>query len=183
MSNTTTSKVGTHPNADTSVTFTGYAAYNKDEQLQPYSYNPPPLGDNFIEIQIRHSGICGSDLHTIDSGWGKTKYPVIVGHEIAGIVTAVGSNVKLHKVGDRVAVGAQCWSCMSSSCRGCSVGLEQLCTRGVWTYHSKYNHEGYKGIPTHGGYADRVRVHELFAFTIPDNLQTQEVASLMCAGV
>ena len=59
------------------------------------------------------------------------------------------------------------------------LGLEQLCPRGVFTYHSTYNHGTYKGQYTYGGYADKIRVHQAFAFAVPDSLSTKQVASLM----
>ncbi|KAJ3398582.1 hypothetical protein HDV05_002418, partial [Chytridiales sp. JEL 0842] len=64
--------------------FKAYACAGKDEPLKPYAYKPRPLGANDVEIDISHCGICGSDIHTLDSGWGPTMYPCVVGHEIIG---------------------------------------------------------------------------------------------------
>jgi alcohol dehydrogenase (NADP+) len=90
---------------------------------------------------------CTVDLHTLDSGWGPTKYPVVVGHEIVGIVTNVGSEVTRVKIGQRVAVGAQVQSC--HQCGSCNSDLEAYCPTGTYTYNSKYP----DGTPTYGGYA------------------------------
>ncbi|KAI9290510.1 hypothetical protein K502DRAFT_212282, partial [Neoconidiobolus thromboides FSU 785] len=50
----------------------GWACHGKDQELVPFSYTPAELLDNDIEIEISHCGICGSDIHTLDSGWGKS---------------------------------------------------------------------------------------------------------------
>jgi len=167
-----------HPNADKSVTFNGLGAYEKAGDVKPLSYNPPKLADNFVDIEISHCGICGSDIHTIDSGWGPTTYPVIVGHEIIGKVLAVGSAVKHVKVGDRVGVGAQCGACMK--CYECGQRCENHCSKDlIWTYNSAYP----DGQVSMGGYADRVRCQADFAFQIPDAISSADAAPLMCAGV
>jgi alcohol dehydrogenase (NADP+) len=72
----------------------GYACHGKGEKLVQWSYVPKHLGSDDIEIKISHCGICHSDIHTLDSGWGATSYPVIVGHEIVGTVVAVGAGVQ-----------------------------------------------------------------------------------------
>ena len=87
------------------------------------------------------------DLHTIDSGWGPSNYPVVVGHEIVGTVTKVGSDVTRVKLGQRVGVGAQVQSC--HNCEHCHEHLEQYCPRGVNTYNGKYP----DGALSYGGYS------------------------------
>lgn len=171
-----------HPNADQSVEFKGYAAYEPKADVKPLSYNPPKISEDFVEIAISHCGICGSDIHTMDSGWGPSNYPVIVGHEIIGKVTAVGSAVKNVAVGDRVGVGAQCGSCLNRNgdCKECAAGWQQHCPKQlIWTYNSKYP----DGQVSQGGYADRVRCNSSFAFKIPESISSAEAAPLMCAGV
>jgi D-arabinose 1-dehydrogenase-like Zn-dependent alcohol dehydrogenase len=119
-----------------------------------------------VEIQITDSGICGSDVHTLDSNWGPTLYPAVVGHEIAGIVTKVGQNVTKVKVGDRAGVGPICYAC--GQCDSCLNGKPNVCAKGIiTTYNSRYgkissklnelkiiNNVTANGDKTYGGYAD-----------------------------
>ena len=138
------------------------------------------LGDDDVEVKITHCGICGSDIHTAFGGWGQVEYPIIVGHEIVGHVTAKGKNVTNVDIGDRVGCGAQCGACLQKEgCRGCSSGNENHCTQGlVWTYNSKFP----DGERAQGGYADMKRFPAAFAFKIPDNIASDEAAPLLCAG-
>jgi D-arabinose 1-dehydrogenase-like Zn-dependent alcohol dehydrogenase len=151
--------------------------------LQPFSYNPRPLAADFVEIAISHCGICGTDIHVIDSGWRPSCYPVIPGHEIVGRVVAVGADVKNVAVGDRVGVGAQCGSCLNrKDCAECAAGWEQhCCVPGARL--STYNSRLPDGQVTQGGYADRIRLDANFAFKIPESISSAEAAPLMCAGV
>lgn len=172
---------GTHDLADKKIVFNGWAAWEPHGEVKKWSYNPTPLGEDRVEIKITHSGICGSDIHTIDSGWFPTEYPVIPGHEIVGVITAVGSQVTTLKVGDRVGVGAQAGACMNKkgNCVECATDLEQHCRGGpTYTYNSKYP----DGQHSFGGYADRVRVPFPFAFKIPDAIPSDKAAPLLCAG-
>lgn len=102
--------------------------------LQVKLFKPKPFEDNDVEIAITHCGVCGSDVHTLKQGWGDSKLPLVVGHEIVGEAVRVGRNVKEFKVGDRVGVGAQIWSCMQ--CRQCKDGYENYCPKQVDTYVS-----------------------------------------------
>ncbi|KAJ1953446.1 hypothetical protein GGI12_006010, partial [Dipsacomyces acuminosporus] len=68
----------------------GWAAKTPGIKVEPWSYVPRPLGENDVEIQIQYSGICGSDIHTINGSWGPALYPLIVGHEIVGKVITKG---------------------------------------------------------------------------------------------
>ncbi|KAG2515913.1 hypothetical protein JM18_007986 [Phytophthora kernoviae] len=88
-------------------TINAYAAFDKTGECKPWQYQSRPLGDEDVEIKISHCGICGSDVHTIDSSWGPAEYPCVAGHEIIGEVTAAGSSVRNFVIGDRVGVGAQ----------------------------------------------------------------------------
>ncbi|KND03420.1 uncharacterized protein SPPG_00906 [Spizellomyces punctatus DAOM BR117] len=161
----------------TSEQFHGYAAYEKSGELKPFAYTPRPLGEEDVEIKIHYCGICGSDIHTIDSGWGPTPYPVIPGHEIVGQVTAKGAKVTHLNVGDRVGVGAQCYACFK--CRDCDRGYDNACDRKLWTYASKYP----DGETTQGGYADKVRLQAQYAFRLPEALESTVAAPLLCAGL
>ncbi|KAH8721958.1 zinc-binding dehydrogenase [Ilyonectria robusta] len=145
------------------------------------AFEPKKWEEEDVDIQITHCGICGSDLHTLRSGWGETPYPCCVGHEIVGKAVRVGSNVKDIKVGDRVGVGAQARSCLQPDCVECSSGLENHCPRGnVNTYGSVYpNGEG----KSYGGYADYNRTNGHFVFKIPDGLSSEAAAPMLCGGI
>lgn len=131
-----------------------------------------------VVIDIKAAGICHSDIHTIRSEWGEAHYPLTVGHEIAGVVEAVGSAVSKYQVGDRVGVGCLVNSCRE--CEQCEAGQEQHCLNGsVGTYNST----DVDGTITQGGYAQKVVVDENFVCRIPDELGFDEAAPLLCAGI
>jgi alcohol dehydrogenase (NADP+) len=136
------------------------------------------VGPHDVLIDIAYAGICHSDIDHAYSTRGKTIYPLVPGHEIAGIVTAVGSEVTKFAVGDRAGVG-----CMVDSCRECSEcleGLEQYCRgKRVLTYNSI----GRDGNPTYGGYSEKIVVHEDFVLHIPQGISLQSAAPLFCAGI
>ena len=143
------------------------------------TFTPKPFNRTDIDIKISTCGICGSDIHTLRSGWGSTHYPICVGHEIVGHVVRVGEAVDKVKLGDRVGVGAQAFSCLRNDCEECSNGLEQHCTRMVGTYNGKYP----DGSRSMGGYADYVRVPAHFAIKIPARLKSEHAAPMMCGGI
>nr|CCA22135.1 mannitol dehydrogenase putative [Albugo laibachii Nc14] len=160
-----------------------FACFEPKGTLQPWTYESRPLGPDDVEIKITHCGICGSDIHTMDSGWGPTKYPCVVGHEIVGEITKIGSNEKWHKIGDRVGVGAEVLTCVGKpkrlNCRDCKEGYDSYCQNKVFTYNSTYA----DGAQAYGGYADYVRVSGHYAFRIPKNIPSDQAAPLLCAGV
>jgi len=136
------------------------------------------LRDDDLLIEIAFAGICHSDIHQVREEWGSAIFPMVPGHEIAGVVSAVGPGVTQHRVGDRVGVGCMVDSC--GECEACKDGEEQFCSRGaVMTYNAR----GYDGVPTQGGYAQRVVVSERFAVRIPDGIELDEAAPLLCAGI
>ncbi|KAF1320373.1 Mannitol dehydrogenase, partial [Globisporangium splendens] len=163
-------------------TIDAYAAFEKSGEVKPWQYQSRPLGAEDVEIKISHCGICGSDVHSLDCGWGPTAFPCVAGHEIIGVVTAAGPDVKHLAVGDRVGVGAQAWACLNKDkerpCVECADGADAYCTRNVWTCGMKYE----DGTPTYGGFADYVRVLSHYAFKIPDNIPSDVAAPLLCAG-
>jgi len=132
-----------------------------------------------IEIDILYCGVCHSDLHTARNDWGFTTYPTVVGHEIVGKVTKVGSGVTKLKVGDFAAVGCLVGSCQS--CDNCNHDLEQYCSNGwVGTYNSA---DKYLGGMTYGGYSEKIVVEEHFVLKVPSNLDLAATAPLLCAGI
>lgn len=136
-----------------------------------------PRPDDVV-IDIKAAGICHSDIHTIRNEWGEAHFPLTVGHEIAGVVEAVGENVTEYEVGDRVGVGCLVDSC--GECEECLAGFENNCLNGaVGTYNSK----DVDGTITQGGYAQKVVVDQRFVLRIPDALDFDVAAPLLCAGI
>lgn len=145
------------------------------------SFTPKPFEATDVDIQISHCGICGSDLHTLRSGWGATPYPCVVGHEIVGRAIQVGSSVtKSIAVGDRVGVGAQCSSCLRPECEFCADGNENHCPGMVTTYAAPFP-DG-KGM-AYGGYATRHRCPSHFVIKIPDQIESADAAPMLCGGI
>ncbi|MDK8897687.1 NAD(P)-dependent alcohol dehydrogenase [Corynebacterium sp. MSK004] len=136
-----------------------------------------PRADDVV-IDIKAAGICHSDIHTIRNEWGEAHFPLTVGHEIAGVVSAVGEEVTKFKVGDRVGVGCLVNSC--GECEQCQAGMEQNCLNGgVGTYNST----DVDGTITQGGYAEKIVVNQDFVLRIPDALDFDVAAPLLCAGI
>ena len=135
-------------------------------------------GPNDIVIKIAYAGICHSDIHTARNEWGEAMFPLVPGHEITGVVEEVGDAVTRHAVGDRVGVG-----CMVDSCRvceNCLAGEEQYCVVGnIGTYNAM----GKDGLPTAGGYSSHIIVDEAFVLRVPDALDLDVAAPLLCAGI
>ena len=159
-------------------TVTAYMATSATEPLTKTTITRREPGPHDVAIDIKFAGICHSDIHTAKGEWGVPNYPLVVGHEIAGVVTAVGSEVTKHKVGDRVGVGCMVNSCQQ--CRYCEAGLEQYCERGA-TF--TYNSIDKDGTPTYGGYSQAIVVDENFVLHIPDELPLDKAAPLLCAGI
>lgn len=156
----------------------GYAATDASKPLQPFSFERREPNEDDIVIDIKFSGICHSDIHQARNEWGNSIYPMVPGHEIAGIVTAVGSKVTKFKVGDRAGVG-----CFVNSCTKCAtrdLDLEHYMPGLIGTYNA-YEADGV--TPTYGGYSDSIVVKEGYALSIPENLPLDASAPLLCAGI
>ncbi|AZV50780.1 NAD(P)-dependent alcohol dehydrogenase [Bacillus halotolerans] len=131
-----------------------------------------------VLIDIKFSGICHSDIHSAFDEWGGGIFPMVPGHEIAGVVEAVGAEVTKFAVGDRVGVGCFVDSC--GECEYCLSGEEQFCTKGVV---QTYNSLDYNGNPTYGGYSQKIVVTDRFVVRIPDSLEMDVASPLLCAGI
>jgi uncharacterized zinc-type alcohol dehydrogenase-like protein len=161
------------------IQVSGYAAKQAKAPLTQYSFERREPRDHDVVIEIDFSGICHSDIHQVNNGWGASTYPMVPGHEIAGIVTTVGAKVSRYKLGDRVGVGNFVDSCRK--CRPCLQGLEQYCVEGAtWTYNA-VERDG--KTPTQGGYSNKIVVDENYVLRIPDNLPMDGAAPLLCAGI
>ncbi len=153
------------------TTFMGYASLKSGEALQPWEYEPEPLGRGDIEIRVTHNGLCHTDIHMRDNDWGVSQYPLVPGHEVVGFISKIGEDVTSLQIGDRVGFG---W--IRDACRHCDhclQGEENICR------------EGYSGLIVghHGGFSDFLRAPADFAYKIPEALDSTSAAPLLCAGI
>ncbi len=148
----------------------GLAAHAAGAELLPFRYDPGPLGPQDVEIEISHCGVCYSDLHLISNEWGISQYPFIPGHEVVGKIASLGSAVRGFEKGQRVGLGWQSSSC--GVCEWCVQGKENLCAAAEATC-----------VHRHGGYADRVRCNARFAIPVPEALESENAAPLLCGGI
>jgi uncharacterized zinc-type alcohol dehydrogenase-like protein len=155
-----------------------YAAPSATGDLVPTTIERRDIGAHDVLIEIRFAGICHSDIHTVRGDWGPQQYPLAPGHEIAGIVTEVGSAVTKHAVGDRVGVGCMVNSCLE--CANCLKGEEQYCLNGMIGTYGAVDRDG---TITQGGYSSHVVVTEDFVVTIPEGIGLDAAAPLLCAGI
>lgn len=160
------------------LTVDAYAAPSATEPLVKTTIERRAVGPNDVLIEIAYAGICHSDIHTVRGDWGPISYPQVVGHEIVGFVTEVGSDVTLHSVGDRVGVG-----CMVNSCRECDnclAGAEQYCLKGNTGTYAAVDADG---TITQGGYSTHIVVVEDFVLKVPEAIPFEAAAPLLCAGI
>jgi uncharacterized zinc-type alcohol dehydrogenase-like protein len=160
------------------LTVNAYAAPSATEPLVPTTIERRDVGAHDVLIEIRYAGICHSDIHTVRGEWGEIAYPQVVGHEIAGIVTEVGSAVTRHAVGDRVGVGCMVNSCRE--CENCLAGEEQYCLNGNTGTYTAVDRDG---TITQGGYSTHIVVVEDFVLRIPESIPFEAAAPLLCAGI
>jgi len=162
----------------------GVAAPAADKPLAPWTFDRREPGDSDVSIDVIYCGVCHSDLHTAMNDMGGTKYPCVPGHEVAGVVAAVGPKVTKVKVGDKVGVGCFVDSCLE--CKECKEGDEQYCRQGMTlTYNSnpKHGRAGPEGSITYGGYSRNMVVHEHFVIKVPAEYPLECAGPLMCAAI
>jgi alcohol dehydrogenase (NADP+) len=160
------------------LSVTAWAAPSATEPLVKTTIERRDLGPTDVLIEIAYAGICHSDIHTVRGEWGDIAYPQVVGHEIAGFVTEVGSAVTLHAVGDKVGVGCMVNSCRE--CENCLAGEEQYCLNGNTGTYTAVDRDG---TITQGGYSTHIVVVEDFVLRIPEAIPFDKVAPLLCAGI
>jgi uncharacterized zinc-type alcohol dehydrogenase-like protein len=161
------------------VKVSAYATPSAGAPLEPTTIERRDLRPHDILIDIKFTGICHTDIHQGNEHWGQSIFPMVPGHEIAGVVTEVGSAVTKFAVGDHAGVGCFVDSCRE--CENCKAGLEQYC-RGhmAVTYNGR---EADQQTPTYGGYSSAIVVDENYALMIPASLGLDVAAPLMCAGI
>src|SRR5215831_1379035 len=147
-----------------------YAASRSKGPLEPFSFNPGPLGPEDVEIQVTHCGLCHSDLSMLDNDWAMSQYPFVPGHEVTGTIVALGKEAKGLKIGQRVGLGWFAHSCLA--CHECLAGRQHLCANGQGTI-----------VGRHGGFADRLRAQWPWVRPLPDALDLAKTGPLLCAGV
>jgi uncharacterized zinc-type alcohol dehydrogenase-like protein len=152
------------------MTIKAYAAMQAGSPLEPYEYDPGPLGPDEVEVDIINCGICHSDLSMINNSWMMAHFPLIPGHEIVGRIRAVGAHVQHLQAGTLVGVGWFARSCMT--CEQCMAGDHNLCAeaQGIIIDH-------------HGGFADRVRAHCGWVIPIPEGIDEAKAGPLFCGGI
>lgn len=147
-----------------------YAAMSAGAELQPFEYDPGPLGALDVEIAVEYCGVCHSDLSMLNNEWRMTTYPFVPGHEVVGKVVALGERVQTFSLGDRVGLGWHAGYC--NECSTCLAGDHNLCSDAQGTV-----------VGRHGGFADRVRAQTTSVVRIPDGIPSEVAGPLFCGGV
>lgn len=157
----------------------GYATHSATDDLTPHRFERREPRPNDVVIDILYCGVCHSDLHQARNDWGNSIYPMVPGHEIIGRVASAGHEVTRFNPGDYVGVGCMVDSCQH--CASCEHGLEQYCEEhSTLTYNDVDRHDG---MPTYGGYSDKIVVSDKFVLKMPDGLELKGAAPLLCAGI
>ena len=147
-----------------------YAAHEPRGDLKPFTYDPGPLKDTQVEIEVEYCGVCHSDLSMIDNEWGISQYPLVPGHEVVGTISAAGGTVEHLKVGDVVGLGWHSGYCMT--CASCLSGDHNLCSAAESTI-----------VAHHGGFADKVRASAMSVVKLPDTIDKESAGPLFCGGI
>ena len=150
-----------------------YRVMQLDAPGQPLRRVEPALprpGPEQVLVRVNACGVCRTDLHVVDGELPDSRPPIVPGHEIVARVAALGSAVRGHKVGQRVGVPWQAWTC--GTCTHCRAGRENLCDQA--RFH---------GYQVDGGYADDVLADARYCFTLPEGDDDAALAPLLCAGL
>jgi alcohol dehydrogenase, propanol-preferring len=137
-------------------------------RLQEVPLPPPRAGE--VRVRVRCCGICHTDLHTAEGDLPLPRLPLIPGHQIVGVVDALGPGAHVLKEGDRI--GIPWLHSTDGTCAYCQRGFENLC-----------EHAQFTGYHVDGGYADFTIVREDFAQALPDQFSDENAAPLLCAGI
>ncbi len=147
-----------------------YAAHAPGAPLEPFSYDPGPLGPGEVEIQVESCGICHSDLSMLNNDWGMTTYPFVPGHEVSGTIAALGAQVTHLRIGQRVGLGWHAGYC--ETCPSCLGGDHNLCAGASGTI-----------VGRHGGFADKVRARATSVIPLPEGINPATAGPLFCGGI
>ncbi|WP_439136459.1 NADPH-dependent aldehyde reductase Ahr [Pseudomaricurvus sp.] len=147
-----------------------YAASAPGAKLEPFEYEPGPLAHDDVEIDVESCGICHSDISMLDNDWGVTQYPFVPGHEVVGVVSAVGDNVSSVEIGQRVGLG---WhSAYCNTCGTCQSGDHNLCSKAEITIGGR-----------HGGFAEQVRAQASAVVPLPEGINPDSAGPMLCGGI
>ncbi len=146
-----------------------FAVKEKGGRPEPFYYERS-LSENDALVKITHCSIARGDIQLMNDDWGDTKFPVVPGHEIVGIVEAVGANVADLKAGDRVGIGYQQEACFA--CEFCKSGNEQFCP-----------HQKVIAVHCYGGLAEHIITDSRFVFKLPASLDSANATPLMSTGL
>ncbi|MBS0028305.1 NAD(P)-dependent alcohol dehydrogenase [Chitinophaga sp. 22321] len=146
-----------------------YAIKEKGGKPAPFYYERE-IGDNEVSVKIIYCSVARGDVQFISNDWGDTKFPLVPGHEIVGVVEETGANVTALKTGDRVGIGYQQEACFE--CEFCKAGNEQFCVQ-----------QKVICVDCYGGLADHIIVDNRFAFKLPSALYSANAVPLLSSGV
>jgi uncharacterized zinc-type alcohol dehydrogenase-like protein len=152
------------------ATIHALAASAAHGKLEAFTYDPGPLGDDQVEIEVQYCGICHSDLSMLNDDFHWTRFPFVPGHEAIGTVSAMGRNAKTVSLGQTVGLGWNSGSCLA--CPPCLAGDQNMCRYLESTI-----------VGRHGAFATRVRCHWVWATPIPQGVDAAVAGPLLCAGV
>jgi len=147
-----------------------FAAHEPGRKVKPFEYEPGPLAADEVEIDVRFCGICHSDLSMLENAWGMSQYPLVPGHEVAGVVAAVGEAVTILAPGDKVGLGWHAGYCMT--CPSCLAGDHNLCAQSTGTI-----------VSHHGGFAEKVRAQDVSVIKLPAGVELEAAGPLFCGGI
>ena len=131
---------------------------------------PPAVSHGQVLVRVRACAVCRTDLHVLDGELPDPKLPLIPGHEIVGIIEALGDGVDGFAIGQRVGIPWLGWTC--GICEHCRHGRENLCDAARFT-----------GYTLDGGYAEHTVADARYCFPLPDGLDDVSAAPLLCAGL
>ncbi|GIJ43312.1 dehydrogenase [Virgisporangium aliadipatigenens] len=160
------------------VAVNAYSVEYAGAPLTPITLERRDPGRTELLVDVAYVGVCHSDVHFARDDWGISRFPMVPGHEITGVVAAVGPDVTRYVPGDRVGIGNLLDSCRT--CANCRAGRQQYCLGGAV---STYNSIDRTGTPTAGGYSEKILVEQDYALRVPDALDLAAAAPLLCAGV
>jgi D-arabinose 1-dehydrogenase-like Zn-dependent alcohol dehydrogenase len=146
-----------------------YAIKKRGGKAESFTYERR-VGKNDVLVRITHSRIATGDIQFINDDWGDTKFPLVPGHEIIGIIERTGSEVTDLRNGDRVGIGYQQEACFE--CQFCREGNEQFCPK-----------QKVIGVDSYGGLAEHIVLDGRFAFKLPPKLDSAKSVPLLSSGL